>query len=153
VQLNTLCGNAFAYKNALYPQFDIYLSGNYRNLDIAPQELLKVYLEADDTPRKIVWNGKAFHIIAMDWMYDGRSGILSPYLVLHEVTAGTSGIVIAIPPLPPTGDDGGGFDIPPIYIPEFPPISIGAGGINIYHNGVFVATVNGLNFVDDVCAE
>jgi len=152
-QLNTLCGNLFAYRNAKYPSVMINLVGNYRNLDIAPQELVSLSIESTENPRGIIWNGKPFHITEIRWVYDAREGFMHPSIILHEVTQGSAGTTIAIPALPPSsGEDGGGFDIPPLYIPEFPTISIPSlGGVDIYHNGDFVATVTGINFIDDVC--
>ena len=143
--LNTLCGNIYAYMNSKYSHVDLELSGNYRNIDIAPQEIINLNLEASDTPRQIVWSNKAFHPTAMSWSYDPGKGTLLPTLTLHEVTQGFDGGTITIPPIPPVTDPGGGgFDIPPIVIPPF----TFSGWLYVYHNGVFVAAVNGLNFVD-----
>jgi len=144
--LNALAGNLFAYMNSRYAHVSLKLSGNYRNFDIAPQEIVRLSVSADDTPMGIVWNNKAFHITEMSWEYNPRLGTLIPSLTLHEVTQGYAGATITIPPVPPTIDPGGGgYDIPPIDFPELPPFT---GFLYIYHNGVFVAIVTGLNFVD-----
>ena len=148
-QLNTLAGNLFAYKNARYPQVDFGLVGNYRHIDIAPQETIRVNLEASDTPMGIVWNQKLFHPTSITWEYNPRQGTFLPRITLHEVTQGVSAITEDIPPAPPNTDPGGGgFDIPPIIIPPFgAPVTL-----LIYHNGVFVCTANALNFIDDNCS-
>jgi hypothetical protein len=144
-QLNTLCGNVFAYLNSKYAHVDFELSGNYRNLDIAPQEIIGVSLAAEDTPKRITWTNKAFHPTGMSWTYDSQKGTLLPTLTLHEVTQGYAGGTITIPPVPPVTDPGGGgYDIPPIVIPPFS----FSGWLYVYHNGVLVAVVSGLNFVD-----
>lgn len=147
-QLNKLNGNMFAYKNARYPQVNFDLTGNYRHIDIAPQETIKVNLSASDTPRGIVWNQKLFHPTSMSWTYKSGVGTFLPSLTLHEVTQGFPAKTQEIPPIPPANDDdGGGFEIPPIFIP---PITIPGGGLlNIYHNGVWVCSVSGINFLDD----
>lgn len=143
--LNTICGDVFAYLNSRYAHVGIDLSGNYRNLDIAPQEIVSLSVDAADTPKRIVWNKKPFHITEMSWQYDPRRGIFLPTISLHEITHGFAATTITIPPVPPTTDPGGGgYDIPPIKIP---PISF-TGFLYVYHNGVFVALVSGLNFVD-----
>lgn len=143
--LNTLCGNVFSYLNSRYAHVSIDLSGNYRNFDIAPQEINSLTVELGDTPRGIAWNKKAFHVTEISWQYDGRNGTFLPSITLHEVTQGFPATTIVIPPIPPTTDTGGGgFDIPDIVIP---PITF-IGWLYIYHNGTFVALVSGLNFVD-----
>jgi hypothetical protein len=80
--------------------------------------------------------------------YSGKNGILLTSITLHEVTQGYDALTMAIPLVPPTQDPGGGgWEIPPIYIP---PITIPGGGwLNIFHNGVFVCAVTGINFLDD----
>jgi hypothetical protein len=144
-QLNTQSGNVFAYLNSKYAHVDFELSGNYRNLDIAPQEVIGVSLAAEDTPKRLVWTNKAFHPTGMSWTYDPQKGTLLPTLTLHEVTQGYAGGTITIPPVPPVTDPGGGgFIIPPVVIPPF----TFSGWLYIYHNGVLVAVVSGLNFVD-----
>ena len=143
--LNTLAGNVFAYLNSRYAHVSLDLSGNYRNLDIAPQEIVTLTVNANDTPRGIVWNKKAFHPTEMAWTYDPRKGTFIPNITLHEVTQGFAATTIVIPPIPPVTDPGGGgYDIPDIIIP---PITF-TGFLYVYHNGVFVALVSGLNFVD-----
>lgn len=147
-QLNKLAGNVFAYKNANYPQIDFNLVGNYRVFDLAPQETLRVNLVSTDTPRGITWTAKLFHPVSMTLDYSGKNGILLTSITLHEVTQGYDALTMAIPLVPPTTDPGGGgWQIPPIYIP---PITIPGGGwLNIFHNGVFVCAVTGINFLDD----
>lgn len=147
-QLNKLAGNVFAYRNSKYPQVDFALVGNYRHIDIAPQETIRVSLSPSDTPRGITWSAKLFHPITMGWKYNPRDGTFLPNITLHEVTQGYDAQTMAIPPVPPTQDPGGGgWEIPPIYIP---PITIPGGGlINIFHNGVWVCSVSGINFLDD----
>lgn len=143
--LNTLCGNVFAYINSKYAHVSLDLSGNYRNIDIAPQEIVTVNLDAEDNPRKLIWNHKSFHITQMSWSYNPQNGTLLPTLTLHEVTQGHAGGTIVIPPIPPVKDPGGGgWDVPPVVIP---PYSF-TGWLYVYHNGVLVAVVNGLNFID-----
>lgn len=127
-QLNTLCGNVFAYRNARYPSSSYNLAGNYRNYDIAPQQLVSVTLEPEDTPRRLDWNEKNFTLQEMDIEYDPENEVLLPSISLSEVTSGTAGDTIIIPPTPPTaGDNGGGFRIAPLQLPPLPSLSnIGA---------------------------
>lgn len=147
--LNDICGNVFAALNSKYSHVGFELSGDYRNIDIAPLEVITLNLEANDNPQRLVWNKKSFYTTEMSWNYDPQQGTLLPSLTLHEITTSSyKGTTIIIPPIPPTVDPGGGgFDIPPITIPPFvfPP---GFGFLAVYHNGVFVALVSGLNFVD-----
>lgn len=143
--LNDICGNVFAYINSKYAHVGLELSGNYRNIDITPLEVISLNLEANDNPKRLVWNQKRFHPTEMSWIYDPQKGTLLPTLTLHEITTGYSGGTITIPPVPPVVDPGGGgYDIPPIVIPPFS----FSGWLYVYHNGVLVAVVSGLNFVD-----
>lgn len=145
IQLNTQCGNVYAYLNSKYAHMEFELSGNYRNIDIAPQEIVNVSLIATDTPKRITWSNKAFHVIGMSWVYNPQAGTLLPTLTLHEVTQGYSGDTIVIPPIPPVKDPkDGNWDIPPLVIPPF----TFTGWLYVYHNGILVAVVSGLNFVD-----
>lgn len=146
-QLNQLAGNLFAYSNARFPSVQMMLSGNYRNLDIAPNEIIRLTIYAQDTNSDIEWNEKAFHITDMDLSYDPESAVLLPSLVLHEVTQGNTGDTIVIPPMPPTENP----NIPPI--PPIPPVEppvvppgIPTGTSNIcfavgyQYDGVYVGT-------------
>ena len=143
--LNTLGGNVFAYLNSKYAHVSLNLSGNYRNMDIAPQEVITLNMEAEDNPKRITWDEKAFHITEMSWIYNPQRGSLLPKITLHEITQGFPGAAITIPPIPPVDDpDDGGYDVPPIIIPPI----IFNGWLYVYHNGILVAIVSGLNFVD-----
>ena len=122
-QLNTLVGNTFAYKNSRYPNIDYRLAGNYRNLDIAPQELVSLSIAQTDTPRGVVFNKKPFTIRNMNWAFDPVNELLLPSMAVAEVTQGFDGDTITIPAVPPVsggGPGGGGFDVPPIIVPPLP---------------------------------
>jgi len=130
-QLNTLVGNIWENMNAKYPSIDLGLVGNYRNLDIAPQEVVTMTLQPDDTFRGISWEQKAFTPTAMSWTWDAEKSVLLPKITIKEITDGDAGQTISIPVTPPDG----GFEQPPIPvpppvppIPAIPPISSGGGG-------------------------
>ena len=120
-QLNTLAGNIYAYRNARYPSTEFKMNGNWRNLDIAPQEIVSVNIAQTDTPRGIVFTEKPCAIRSMSWNYYSKDELLLPNVNVSEVTQGFIGDTIIIPPVPPVaGDGGGGFSLPPIVIPPFP---------------------------------
>lgn len=100
--LNTLAGNYFAHINSRYPGIDLNLSGNYTNFDIAPQEIVKLNIEEDDTPRKIVFNEKKFAIEGVSLRFDRQNLIEFTDLNLAEVVSGTTADTIIIPDVPPT---------------------------------------------------
>jgi hypothetical protein len=116
VQLNALCGNLYAYMNAKYPTVAMDITGNYRNLDIAPQQLLLLNVDYTDTPRNLIWTDKAFHITDMNWTYQPDKSFFSPSMVLHEVTQGFPGTTIIIPPVAPETPE-------PVDIPKIPIIT------------------------------
>lgn len=122
-QLNYLVGSIYAHRNARYPELTLDMAGNYRNFDIAPQELVKVSLAANDTPRGIVWNNKPFAVRGMSWYYDPRGGLFLPTLYAAEVVEGIAAETISIPEEPP---DDGFLEPPPLPpLPEPPIISTG----------------------------
>lgn len=99
-QLNTLSGNIFAYKNAKYPDIGLDITGNYRNLDLAPVEFHQITLFPDDTTRGITFINKEFYITDITWTYLSNIEILVPNITLHEVTQGHDGVTLEIPEPP-----------------------------------------------------
>ena len=126
-QLNDLTGDVFAYKNARYPLSSYNLSGNYRNYDIAPQILVPVTIQIEDTPRRITFTDKLFTIEEMELEYSSESEVLLSSIGITEITDGDPAGTLIIPAIPPTaGEDGGGFSIPPLTFPPFPaPANLG----------------------------
>jgi len=145
-QLNTLVGNIWENMNSAYPDVSLDLVGNFRNIDIAPQEVVKLTLNVDDTFRGISWNQKAFTPTSMTWNYDAQNNLLLPSVSLAEVTQGNAGQAISIPLEPPDA----GYKQPPIQLPPpmpsfpIPPIdwSMGGGGQE------WVDVVGGVNDTD-----
>ena len=118
-QLNTLVGNIYAFQNSTYPEVRLDIAGNYRNFDIAPQELIKLTLAAGDTHRGITWTQKPFVIQSVSWTYDSQHGSFLPQMGAEEITQGFDGDSIAIPLVPP--DDG--FEQPGLVVPV-PPVPV-----------------------------
>jgi hypothetical protein len=149
-QLNTLVGNIWENMNANYPDVSFDLAGNFRNIDIAPQEIVKVTLATEDTFRGISWAQKEFTPRSISWRYDAENGLLLPSVTLKEITKGNAGQRIAIPVAPP---DDTGFEQPPIQVPPIippfpiPPLDWGAqlgftfapflGGYDEHAAGIF----------------
>lgn len=159
-QLNILAGNIFAWRNSRYPNAEFKLAGDWRNLDIAPQELASVTIAQTDTPRGIVFNKKPFAIRGVNWTFDGISELLLPTIQTQEIVQGFPGDTIIIPPIPPTSGDGttgGGFNIPPFVLPPFPtippfilPTGTAAGAaVYIHPDGINLGgnTANRIGFV------
>jgi hypothetical protein len=120
-QLNTLVGNVWESQNADFPEVNLDLVGNFRNLDIAPQEIVTLTVQEDDTFRGISWEQKAFTPRMMSWNYDAKKSLFLPSIALREVTQGNAGQTIVIPPAPPDG----GYGQPPIPLPPpVPPIPV-----------------------------
>lgn len=130
-QLNQLSGDMFAMNNARYPTMDLELAGNYRNLDIAPQEAVMVDLAAEDTTRGIRIRAPYFPQ-GMQWSYDPKNGLLLPRTTLRVITSGVSGETLPIPAIPPTD----GFSVPQTHTPTVPQITLpsmfGSLGVSTY---------------------
>jgi hypothetical protein len=129
-QLNTMLGNILESRNADFPEVNLDLVGNFRNLDIAPQEIVTLTVEEGDTFRGISWEQKAFTPRTMSWSFDAKKGLFLPSVGLREVTQGNAGETIAIPVEPPSA----GYEQPPIPLPpvvpplpSLPSIGVSAG--------------------------
>jgi hypothetical protein len=129
-QLNTMLGNVLESRNADFPEVNLDLVGNFRNLDIAPQEIVTLTVDESDTFRGISWEQKAFTPRTMSWDWQPKKGLFLPSVGLREVTQGNAGETIAIPVEPPSA----GYEQPPIPlppvvppIPSLPPVSGFAG--------------------------
>lgn len=138
-QVNNLVGNIWENMNSQYPEVNLDLVGNFRNLDIAPQEVVTMTLQSGDTFRGISWEQKAFTPRAMSWNYNSEKGLFLPSVTLKEITQGNAGETIAIPVTPPSG----GYEQPPIPLPPpVPPIpSLPSLGGNL--GFVFVPALGG----------
>lgn len=152
-QLNELVGLAYARANAEYADVTIPIAGDYRHIDIAPQERLLVTLDSGDTFRGIEWDEKPF--IPQEINYDlfPESQSLMMTLGVREETHGPPGTKIEIPEDPPwDSGDLPDFDInfpPLIPLPPIgPPIEFpsGGGGTVYIVTTVYLARTN--NFWD-----
>lgn len=119
--LNRSTGLAWAMRNALYPNVDLPISGDYRLLDIAPQHRLLMTVAESDTFRGIIWTQKAFipQSVSYDWMADMQALLMD--VGITEETGNEvgyeAGTTIVIPEDPPYDE----WRIPDWEI-EFPPI-------------------------------
>ena len=118
--LNTLTGNIFAYQNAKYPNASFQLSGNYRNMDIAPIEKQNLTIFSEDTQRGIEFILKAFYITNISWAYNPSTEIMIPTISMHEITQGFAGVDVDIPETPVYNWP----PLPEIPFPELPPFPI-----------------------------
>jgi len=127
-QVNTLCGNVYANRNARFPEVSVDLVGNYRNFDIAPQERVTITAESK-TFRQLNWTQKSFAVQRMILRMDQNTHSVLASLTAAEIVAGFSGDTIPVPEIPPDT----GFSTPTISIPAFPAFptiefpTIGAG--------------------------
>jgi hypothetical protein len=146
-QLNELVGNIYAWRNSKYPRLDYYLSSPFKNIDIAPQEILSVNLDEDDTPRKITFSEKPFIPQEASWRYDPEGKTLLQSITLHETTQGFDGDTIIIPDEPPDPVDPDDPPVPPIDPPWEPPVDPDPDPIVI--GKAFVATSSEVRTSDD----
>jgi hypothetical protein len=114
-QLNSMVGNAYAFSNFRFPTIDITMRGNWSNLDIAPQESILVNILPSDTIRNVSLNHQ-YTIENITWTFDASQKLLYPRIVLTPITSGDAGETIPVPPSP---NDGGGSNLPPL--PDIPP--------------------------------
>lgn len=119
-ELNDMAGQMLAYFNARYPSVEYKLRGNFANLDIAPQEQIKVTMLPAENNRGLNWNAKGFSIRNVAWSWDAQNQVFYPQTTLHEIVSGFPAETIAIPDVPPTDGDGGDFEEPDISVPPLP---------------------------------
>jgi hypothetical protein len=97
-QLNQLSGDVLAFKNAKYPVIDMDLTGNYNNLDIAPQEAVQIDIDDSMRGRRI---NAPYIPSAIQWSFDPENNILLPKVTWSIITSGEAGESIIIPDTPP----------------------------------------------------
>jgi len=117
--LNALVGDLLAWRGSNISEVTYDLVGDYRFLDIAPQEQLYVSMNPLDTIKGLVWSRKPFVVQRMDGNHDSERASLGWGISLKEITNGALGETIPIPPVPP---DEEWPDLPDIDLPDFPPI-------------------------------
>lgn len=121
--LNEITGHMFANMNSQYPSIDLDLAGNYRQLDIAPQETVRMDISPVDTNRGITINSP-YLIDSMTWKYDSKNKVMLPSAGLISLVNGRAGETVLIPEIPDEGgfDIGGGFGGFPSFpsAPSFP---------------------------------
>lgn len=106
-QLNEMAGNIYANRIARFPEISTELSGNFRNLDIAPQETVHISASADDTNIRTPI-AAPYLIDSMGWTYDSKSKILYPTAVFQSLVNGSVGETVTIPDVPEAGGYAGG---------------------------------------------
>lgn len=117
--LNTLCGRIYAYLNNKYPRVEFTYAGNWRVMDIWPQEYVAMVL---DTDRVSFSASDLFLFREVAYEYDAEAGALF-VTVSHELETddeGITGSTVEVPgelpsypaPAPP----------PPPVIPPIPGI-------------------------------
>lgn len=97
-QLNQLAGDVLAFKNAKYPVIDMDLTGNYNNLDIAPQEAVQIDIDDSMRGRRI---NAPYIPSSLQWSYDAEKNLLLPKVSWSIITSGEAGETIPIPEAPP----------------------------------------------------
>ena len=125
--LNQIVGNVLANKNSQYPSVDMDLTGNYSNLDIAPQEALNLNIPAANTVRGKAING-LFLPESMSWNYVPDDFILLPQITMAQLVSGDPGetVEITVPE-----DIGAGYNVPSPTVPSIPAVSLPAFGSGI----------------------
>lgn len=121
-QLNSMVGNIFANANSPYPEVSMDMAINAANLDIAPQETLRLIINPDDTIRNIALNS-LYIPDSMSWQYRPESFALLPNVDLQQLVDGIVGETVIIP-ISPTDNVGGGFNVPSMLIPSIPGLSV-----------------------------
>jgi hypothetical protein len=117
-QLNQVAANYLAYHNTQFPEVNLPINGNYRNIDIAPQEKFYLVVSPSDTIRNISLQDKPYTPTSMTWRYDSVHQTFVPELTLEQMATGTMSESVNIPITPPYVDSG--FDYPSLQLPTFP---------------------------------
>lgn len=115
-QLNQLSGNYLAARNSPIEDVTLSMAGNYRNLDIAPQEKTYLLITPQDNAIGTNTTGLPFRLTSMNWLYNSEQESFYPDVSFEQIVTGTAGQTLIIPAEPP--DDG--YNYPPFELPPFP---------------------------------
>lgn len=118
-QLNQLVGNVFANENSRLPKISMDIAHDARNMDIAPQESVRMNILPADTVRGKLVDG-LYIPDQVSWRYDSRNQMLLASVDFSNVVTGVAGETIGIPETIP--DDG--FKVPQVHIPPLPSLTI-----------------------------
>jgi len=119
VELNSIAGNILANRNYQYQSIAYQGRGAYRNLDVAPQQIVTLQVEADDTPRGVAISG-SYLIENLTWTYNSQKQLFYPANIgFKPLITGTAGQTISIPETP----DDAGFTQLPATSPNIPALS------------------------------
>ena len=126
-QLNSIAGNRLATKNSRFPEIGMNLAGNYRNLDIAPLEIIRPFIEYEDTIRNVRIQDESYRPESMTWSYDSEKGRFSPEAVFRRIGTGSAGTSVFLPDVP----DDGGFSQSGFSLPKIPALGLPAQFANM----------------------
>lgn len=124
-QLNQMAGNVFANRNSPYANISIEMAGNYLNLDIAPQESVRLSIPASDTVRNLAIDG-LFLPNNVSWKFFPQDSILLPQIDFKQLINGVIGDAETVT-IPTPTDVGGGFSVPGLQIPPIPSLTVPDG--------------------------
>ncbi len=117
-QLNVFVGNMLAKANAEFGDLEIPLAGDYRFIDIAPQERISFTLAASENWRGLTWDQMKFIPASVSFGYNpGAQSLLTDIEARQETWATEAADTIIIPDEPPYNYPG----LPEWEI-KFPPI-------------------------------
>ena len=121
-QLNSICGNLYANRNAKNYAVSLEMAGNYRGLDIAPQESLHLNVLAEDANIDADISSP-FLINSASWSYDSAIKSLRNTIGLLPLLNGNAGDTVTIPDAPADGGYGdfGDFGSLNFGLGKFPP--------------------------------
>lgn len=119
-QLNQISGNYLATQNSQFEDVSLTMKGNYRNLDIAPQERLFLLISPSDNVLQKSTIGYPFRLTSMNWFYSAEQQFMYPEASFDQIATGTAGKTLIIPPEPPIV----GFNYPPFNLPPIPSFTI-----------------------------
>ena len=117
-QLNQVSANYLAFHNTPFPEVTLNMNGNYRNLDIAPQEQQFLVVSPSDTIRNISLQTIPYQVISMTWQYNSKDQSFYPDATFEAMATGTMSESVFIPVTPPYQDSG--FDYPSLQLPTLP---------------------------------
>jgi hypothetical protein len=121
-QLNILSGDWLAWNGSRLGEIEMSLMGDYRNIDIAPQEQLLLSIAPADTIKGISWNAKQFIPSRLAMKYDPAQQVILWDMSIRELTKGLPGTTIDIPPVPADTSSAYDWQMPSWTLPGFPPI-------------------------------
>jgi hypothetical protein len=126
---NRIAGVLYAVSNAPYEAFDLEISGQNRFFDIAPNQLGRISVAAEDNTAGVELTNVRIIPRAIDLVYDENKKTLTPVITFEFLIQDVANVVDGItyvPPTPADEDYSDNYKMPEYSLPALPNTDLGS---------------------------